>query len=370
MYNAEIWREGNVTNLLHKNANLSSQNISKVLSKLGDERLQRDFFEKYLTQVCSLSKDSKTEGVIIDATSLPNEINSGFNAWGRSDNAIEKQFRFMCIVDQISKKPLFYRFLPGNLVDISTLQNTILELKEMGVSSSFALLDAGYCSEANIVDLYANKIDFLTRLPADRKISKELLKDNTGKIEIASNATRYNNRTLFIQKTETNLYGHKGYAYLVLDLSRKSKEVDKVLSVRSKDETDSDLQDKFDRAGVMMLISSKDIAKEEVIETYYTRQTIEQIFGFFKSDLESLPIRRHNDDTIRGYLFLQFLALIVYIELRKSLECKYTVEQALMVMRNLKGKKFGNNILVNELTKKQREISELTKIMVPKNLGI
>ena len=370
MYNAELWCEGNVTSLLHKNANLSSQNISKVLSKLSDERLQRDFFKKYLAELSALSEDSKTEGVIIDATSLPNEINSCFNAWGRSDNAIEKQFRFMCIVDQASKKPLFYRFLPGNLVDVSTLQNTILELNEMGIRSSFVLLDAGYCSEANIVDLYNNKIDFLTRLPADRKLYKQLLNDNIGRIESASNALRYNNRTLFILKTDADLYGQKGYAYIVLDLTRKSKEVDKALTLRTQDETDSDLQDKFDRAGIMMLISSRDIPQKDVIETYYTRQTIEQIFGFFKSDLESLPIRRHNDDTIRGYLFLQFLALIIYIEFRKCLEGKFTVEQALMVMRNLKGKKFENNILTAELTKKQREITRLTNILVPKNCGI
>ncbi len=370
MYNAEIWGESNVTSLLHKNTNLSSQNTSKILSKLSSERLQRDFFAKYLAELHPLSEDSKTEGVIIDATSLPNEINSCFNAWGRSDNAIEKQFRFMRIVDQASKKPLFYRFLPGNLVDVSTLQNTILELKEMGVSSSFVLLDAGYCSEANIVDLYDNKIDFLTRLPADRKLYKQLLKDNIGRIETASNAVRYNNRTLFILKTEADLYGQKGYGYIVLDLTRKSKEVDKALTLRSQNETDSELQDKFDRAGIMMMISSRDIPQKDVIETYYTRQTIEQIFGFFKSDLESLPIRRHNDDTIRGYLFLQFLALIIYIEFRKCLEGKFTVEQALMVMRNLKGKKFENNILTAELTKKQREITSLTNILVPKNCGI
>ncbi|MDX1924192.1 MAG: transposase [Rickettsiaceae bacterium] len=370
MYNAEIWSEGNVTGLLHKNANLSSQNISKVLRKLSSERLQRDFFKEYLAEFCSISEDSKTEGVIIDATSLPNEINSSFNAWGRSDNTIEKQFRFMCIVDQFTKKPLFYRFLPGNLVDVSTLQSTILELKEMGVSSSFVLLDAGYCSEANILELYNKKIDFLTRLPADRKLYKQLLRKHIGKIETASNAIRYNNRTIFILKAEADLYGQKGYAYIALDLTRKSKEVDKALTLRSEDETEAELQDKFDRAGVMMLISSKDIAQKDVIETYYTRQTIEQIFGFFKSDLESLPIRRHNDDTIRGFLFLQFLALIIYIEFRKCLSCKFTAEQALMIMRNLKGKIFDNNILTAELTKKQREISSLTNILVPKFCGI
>lgn len=368
MYNAQNWSDGNVINLLYNNANLSSQNISRVLAALGDENLQRAFFTKYVQSVDSI--ETEKEGVIIDATSLPNEINCGFNAWGRSDGSIEKQFRFMCVVDRLSKLPLFYRFLPGNLVDVSTLQNTIAELKQLGVNNSFFLLDAGYCSEANIKDLYSNKIDFLTRLPADRTIYKELIATHFNEIEKASNAIRCNNRTLFVKKIETDLYKSKGYAYIVLDLVRKSKEVEKIFAGKQENTTTQELQNGFNNAGIMVLISSKSLAVNEVVETYYTRQSIEQIFGFFKSDLDSLPIRRHNDETVRGYLFLQFLALILFIQLREKLQGKFTAEQALLIMRNLKCKKFDTTTIINELTKKQKEITALCGVMVPKYLGI
>ena len=71
-------------------------------------------------------------------------------------------------------------------------------------------------------------------------------------------------------------------------------------------------------AGIFILISSKDINSHDIMDAYYTRQTVEQVFGVAKSDLELLPIRCHSNKTIRGYLFLQFLLLIVFLEMRKK----------------------------------------------------
>jgi hypothetical protein len=110
--------------------------------------------------------------------------------------------------------------------------------------------------------------------------------------------------------------------------------------------------------------------RSEVIECYYLRQVIEQIFGFFKSDLDSLPIRKHCDETIKGYLFLQFIVLIYFVRLRKILNGKYTVEQALLCLRNLKCKLYASHSLIAEPVKKQKEIFKLTSILVPKKLGI
>ena len=106
----------------------------------------------------------------------------------------------------------------------------------------------------------------------------------------------------------------------------------------------------------MVLIISKDIEAKKVISCYYMRQSVEQVFGFMKDDLDSLPVRRHNDETIRGYLFLQFIVLIIFVQLRQKLESKYTVEQALLQMRNLKCKVFTDKILVAELTKRQKDV--------------
>lgn len=126
----------------------------------------------------------------------------------------------------------------------------------------------------------------------------------------------------------------------------------------------------FKKSGVMILVSSKKIESTEVISSYYLRQNIEQIFGFFKDDLDSLPIRRHNDNTIKGYLFLQFITLILFLQFRKKLEEKYTVEQAVLLTRNLKCKVFEKNTLILESNRKQAEIYKLAGVVVPKNLGI
>ena len=92
------------------------------------------------------------------------------NAWGRSDGKIEKQFRFLCVLDQENNRPLFYRLLPGNILDVNTLQTTIAELKAMGVINSVVLIDAGYFSETNIKHIRKKLIFYLACLPVEKYI--------------------------------------------------------------------------------------------------------------------------------------------------------------------------------------------------------
>ena len=311
--------------------------------------------------------------MIIDATSLPNQINIDFNSWGRSDGKIEKQFKLLCVVDQLTKIPLFYRFLPGSLTDVTTLQTTILELESMGIKHSFTLLDAGYFSESNLCDLYKRKIGFLIRMPAGRKIYKDIILNKIAGIEDLSNAEMLGERSFFIRKLTIDLYGNDAYAYVVLDPERKAKETKKLLNKYCNEKSERN-EEKYKLAysscGIMILVSSKDIPSNEVVSAYYLRQSIEQIFGFSKDDLGLLPIRNHNDLTVRGYLFLQFILLIFYIQIREKLFDISTVEQAIINLRKLKCKVFDERILPAEPTKTQRLIFEQTRVIVPKFLGI
>ncbi len=370
MYNCDLWLSDNILSTLNPKINLSSQNISKLLEILGQESLQRDFFMKYLNQGKVGDKN-----IIIDATSLPNEISSDFNAWGYSDGGIEKQFRFHCVVDQDNKKPLFYRYCPGNIADISTLETTLDELKMLGFKNNFALLDSGYFSEDNILLLYEQKIDFLTRMPSSRKLYKQIITDELQGLESLENATLYGKRSLFIKTVKTDLYGKEAYVYIILDPTKKAKDINNLVSEvsLSKNSEKRDIeQDNFNfgKAGIFMLVSSKLLPKNEVMSSYYMRQSVERVFGFAKADLDLLQIRCHKEETIRGYLFLTFLLLIVFIELRKLLDTKFTVEQAVMIARQLKCKVFDNEIIVQELNKQQKQIFDLCNIIVPASCRI
>ena len=377
MYNCDNWFGGNIISLLFKNVDLSSQRISDMLTSLGDESIQRKFLSAYLVLVGGSKKS-----VIIDATSLPNKINIDFNEWGRSDGSIEKQFRLICVIDQIKKPPLFYRLLPGNMIDVSTLKTTILELKELKVNSSYILMDAGYFSEDNVCELYEQHIDFLTRMPAGRKIYNDIILNKSTGIEKLKNANTIGLRSYFIKAITVDLYGNKAYAFIVLDPERKAKETKELLQRYCKENFDM-IEDKvklerkknkykleFSSCGIMVLISSKKIAVEEVLSSYGLRQSVEQVFSVSKSDLSLLPIRNHNERTVRGYLFLQFILLILYLRIQDEISKDYTVEQLLLTLRKLKCKVFDDKIIPSELTKKQRIIFEDAEIIVPNFLGI
>jgi len=372
MYNCLSWLSGNILGTWKPIDKLSSQSISRILAELGKEAQQRKFFKSYLQ-----GGHLGPKNVIIDATSLPNQIHSEFNAWGYSEGTIEKQFRLHCVVDQATKRPLFYRNVAGNSSDVSALKATVDELKSLGVNQSFALVDSGYCSAGNLKMLRENKIDFLTRLPAGRTLYKTLVITQAGFIEDTQNLTVFGKRALFIKTFAIeDLYGDKGYLYMILDPERKNKDIQSLsLECQQDDAEKEENKEKnayqLKAAGIFMLISSKEILKEEVLEAYYTRQSIEQIFGFSKNDLEIFPIRHHADETIRGYLFLQFLLLIVFIEVREKLAGKYTVEQAFMILRSLKCKIYESKYILQELTKKQKQIFGLASILVPDlNAGI
>lgn len=368
MYNCENWLDGNVINYFFKNIDLSSQRISDILSQLGDESIQRSFFCEYIKLIGGSNKS-----VIIDATSLPNQINIDFNSWGHADGKIDKQFRFLCVIDQNTKTPLFYRYLPGNITDVSTLQTTILELQTLGVSNSHVLIDAGYFSEENILDLYDKKIDFLTRLPGGRKKYNEIIFSKSSGIENVKNAITLGERGYFIKSFKTDLYGKKAYAFIILYPERKAKETKKFLQdyCKNKSERDEKKDDfEFANRGIMVLISSKKISKEEVLSAYYLRLSVEQVFCYFKSDLGLLPIRNHNEKTVRGYLFFQFLLLIIYLKLKEKIAKNCTIEQMLLTLKKLKCKVFEKQIIPAELTKSQRVFFEQASILVPKFLGI
>ncbi len=366
MMYAERWFDGNYIRKKFTNTDLSSQRVSEYLMSLANEITQRKFFEVYMKKF-SHSK----RGVIIDATSLPNQIHNPMTAWGRSGEEIDKQVRFLLAVDRDEHLPLFFRILPGNIIDVSSLRNTLYELKNYGVKDAYVFLDAGYFSDENIRDMYENSIDFVVRLPSGRILYKDLIQKEGATLESKKNFVRYGKRGLFVKEVEIKLLGKKAYAYIVQDPLRRGREMARyILDSVEDDAIQEDENYDILNKGIMVVVSSFKISKDEIVPFYYIRQTAEVFFGFSKDDLAILPLRVHSHEGIRGFLFLQFLTLIAFTQLKNKLGKDYTVDEVLLSMRNLKCKVYDNEILISEVTKDQREMAEKLGVIVPKNLGI
>ena len=364
---SKTWFEGNYAKICYPNVDLSSQRISDFLKLLGDENLQRKFFKQYIPAYAE-----SNEGIIIDATSLPNQIHMPITQWGLSGEEIDKQIRFLLVVDKKNSMPLFFRYFAGNIVDVSTLKNTINELQKFGIKENYVYMDAGFFSEDNILELYAQEINFLTRLPSMRTIYKELILSEVKSIERYENAVQYGKRALFIKQKKINLFGKDAFAYIVLDPERKGRETKNFLlqNIKNKENSIEELEFEMTKRGIMILVSSFELKKEDVVPAYYVRQTAEKLFGFSKDDLSLLPLRVHNEESLRGFLFMQFVTLIAFVHIKNNLGKEHNVEEILLKLRNLKCKVYDDEIIICEPNKQQKEILEKLDILMPKKLGI
>lgn len=370
MHHFTTWAEGNlVSKLFPSCSSASSQKISKLINDLGSFELHRKFFKKYIT---SFFKNK--HGILIDSTAMPSSINSSLSSFGYSASGIIEKVGCLMLVDKVSKLPLFFRSIAGEIADVSTLQNTVDEIMRLGLEVEQAIFDAGYFSEKNLDYLCKSNLKFLTRMPKSRKIFKEL-SAKVGDLELATNAVIYGEkRAVFVKTSEVDLYGHKMFAHVILDPAKKGREISSALINADANQSEAgDVDGDMKYAGMFILLSNYAINKEDILPSYYARQQIEQVFGFAKCN-NLLPLRVHSDQSIRGYLLLVFLSIILFVQMRNKLQSntktQVTVEQALLSLRNLKAKVYDKEVIPVEQTKKMREIFQALGITVPRLLGI
>ena len=100
----------------------------------------------------------------------------------------------------------------------------------------------------------------------------------------------------------------------------------------------------------------------ECLSLYRSKDVVEKGFDVLKNDIELMPANLKTNSSLKGYLFIAFLALIMRMKLMRmmneaELSKRYSVEGLLTELEKIKvmilpdGEK-----IVTEVTKKQREI--------------
>jgi transposase len=361
------WYNGNYAQVCLPGLNLSSQRISEYLIEIGSETSWRTFFTQYTQNVYSHN------GVIIDSTGLPNDINISLTALGHHGSSIEYEIRMIMVVDRTTGEPIYFRYVAGNIIDVSTLRTTMDELNQLNIKANYALLDAGYCSEQNIKALYAAQISFLMRVPAGRVIYKESVQKAFASLETIENCVVYGERVLYIKREKIALYDeYQGYAYVCLDVKKKADDITRIMkeAIASKEDT-ATTEAKLQYAGIFVLLSPEEISSNEVLQLYYLRQSAEQIFEISKSYADILPLRVHNEQTLRGILMVNFLAVAIYKNLNKQLPETIPLSNALKYLHTQKCKVFNGDIVIpSEPNKRQRLIHAAVSSTVGKFSGI
>jgi hypothetical protein len=363
-YNASEWFSGSYASILYPKANLESQRISELLLSIGKESSYRAFFREY-SKLLKHRPDG--EDVLIDSTGLPNSIHFPLTAVSNHNGQISNEIRLIYIVQRGTNLPLYFRYVAGNIVDVSTLTKTILELKALGINTKFAILDAGYLTDENAREMFEAGISFVTRMRENRKLYKEIVAEHLPSLKREENLVSYNTRYAYIKRVECELVpGYRAYAYLGLDLTMVSLESSKLFVRASRDHmSDAKVHKAMETQGVFVLISTRPIAKDGILPLYYTRQQIEQVFDVCKNNTNLLPLRIQSEDTLRGHLLLAFTASVIIKKLQEDVkDTEYTPENALLALRNHKCKVFDDYVLTTEAAKRANDIYKAFKLRI------
>lgn len=372
---AETWWKGNYARILFPRARLQSQRVSEFLATLGEEKVQRHFFKGYLASL--YGEGRKTAGILIDSTGLENASKMSITQLNNHNGDINMEIRLVYVIDRHNGMPVYFRYCPGNIVDVSTLCTTIAELSQYGVSVDYAIVDAGYFSEDNVKELYKNKIHFVTRLAPNRKIYKQVVASEQGDILSTKYAIRYGNRLVYLKKVEVNVYGYTGYAYIGVDMDSRNQQFKRAIFHAIDDNLPTDEADaRMARLGTFIILSSDNLETKDILPLYYTRQQIEQVFDIGKNNADLLPLRIQCEDTFRGHLMLTFIATAVLQRLQRDILSrrkkgdKVNPEGAFLKLKNQKCKVYEHNIIPQEPVKEINDIYKLLNIELPTSLAI
>jgi len=145
-------------------------------------------------------------------------------------------------------------------VDVTTLCATLAELRQYSIAIDYAIVDAGYCGEENVRELYKNQVRFLTRVAPNRRLFKDIAKEYLPNLMASTNALRYGNRLLYMRKVPVELYGNAGFAYIGIDVDSRNQQMKRAAFAAIDDKLPpEDADARMSKLGVFMLISSEDI---------------------------------------------------------------------------------------------------------------
>jgi transposase len=383
---------------------LHSSRISNLCENIGRSQAQRyEFVKKWIERIKPIN------GIYYDITSISSYgSNIDFIEWGYNrDKERLPQLNMGVVFCQGNALPVFYNLYPGSIVDVTTLKNCVRQFDILKLKEVMFVLDRGFFSKANVLELAGENstYKFILPLPFKLKKVKELLKKNRKKISSPMNSFKYGEEVLFHSKDalefdqipfEAHIYFNEKaevdrrheFLSCLLDIEAKLKGrkfetlkqymVYKNSNVPSKfseyfkwnkhtleiEKNSRKISEHISSVGNFILLTNQEgMSKTEVLDHYRRRDCVEKIFNTVKNEIDGGRLRAHGNFNNDGRLFVKFVALILYTQISKTMHekelfKKYSVKELMAELAKLKITTIDGETIMSEVTKKQKTIFE------------
>lgn len=382
---AADWYDGSYASALFPDADMDDRRISEFLKRIGDPEVQRAFFRSYIPMVT----ENDATAIIIDSTGVPNSIHMDITGISNHNGDISLEARLILVCRKSDRMPLYFRYVPGNVIDSDTLVRTVEELECMGIDPEYAILDAGYCTLENMRDLLDSHIGFITRLKPNFRMYTDMVADFADKLDETARVL-HNDRFIRVCSAERKITGstRKIWLHLMVDEDMKNSEEKSAFKRFQNGLIDeSQLRQVSKTAGMFILVSSFYLDREEIIPAYYSRGSIEQLIDTGKTTGRMDNAAVHSEETFSGKMLLEFISLSLKQMLQNHLKARkeelssrkrknkdsipgrnLSVQHAFYVLRRQKCDIFENRILPRETAKAVNDAYKLFGYDRPKSL--
>lgn len=329
---------------------LSSQRISEVFSGITYQDVMH-----YMTK--QTKRYQEAEYLVYDITSISSyselirQVRYGNNKQGED----LPQINLALVFGQQSLMPLYYRRLPGNISDVTTLKKLLGDLHQLGFEKVRLVLDRGFHSATNIDALYKNRFKFILGARKNSRFIQEHVRAcrlslNSFSTFDAHSGLHCHTRTdqwpYKEYDNEGRVSGHgqrRIYVHVYFDPAKAEAEktafyrqltdvaalvgsqplsereqalADTYLIIPSKTEknkqiryNEAAIEEKRAGLGYFVILSNEITSAQQALELYRNKDVVEKAFANLKNRLCLSRANVSSEESFEGKLFVQYVAL-------------------------------------------------------------
>jgi transposase len=393
---------------------ISSQRSSELFAEITESQ-RMNFFRLQGT------RHTESEYWAYDTTSISSysELLRQVRRGKNKDHDPLPQINLALLYGQESGLPFYYKKLAGNISDVSTVKQLLIDMEFLGHKGIKFVFDRGFYSGKNINDLYSERLKFLMGVKLSLKyVSAELDNQreairNWHNLMPESEAfgltvpTHWQYKYIRPNKSDEVTVKRRMYLHLYYDsvkaiederdFSKLMCQLKHELLSGNHEKSNKSLYEQYFTVKTTPVRGTKVTAKEDVIaaerknfgyfalignerlnpsqalSTYRNKDVAEKAFDNIKDRLDMRRLNVSSDLSLDGKLFVVFVALIFISFLhnamkRTNLYHKYTMNELLGELEMIERfERHGYKPQIGEVTTKQNDIYAALNIVPPKS---
>ena len=357
----------------------SLRSDSRFFAMLGDDATRLSYFRAFVARMRK-SEPNFGKACYVDSTPLPNDIRDNpFNALcSHGIGASAVMTRLVLVLDEATGLPVWFSIIPGNQLDMKTLETTIADVSEsLGITIESLVLDAGYVTYDLLDKVHVGTPrTFIGRMPARKGYPhRELYRKVKDKVQRGKYCFKRAGSLYFGDRHSVTVNGREEFAYVYVDLFNANKKLCDYMSEHENEfNAMKDCQKDWYKVkfGFFVLLSNMEKTPEEMLSEYFGRVAIEGVFKTSKEYLQLLPLAKWTDATVRGKILHDVINTTALLMLRKELAAStistselFGVTQSLMCFRS-----GADSVTVEQPNKKVKAYYKILGLDVPSHLSL